>query len=108
MTIAVIKDALCTDVCEFADMDTANAFLQAGAWQGATAVIEPPEGYGIGDTYSDGVWQKREETAREEPTDRLTELEVENRQLTAKLTAASTQIEMLESCIIEIAQTVYA
>ena len=108
MTIAVIKDTVCIDICEFTDLDTANAFLKAGAWAGATAVIEPPEGYGIGDTYSDGVWQKCEEEAQEEPVDKLTELEAENKTLTAKLTAASNQIEMLESCIIEIAQTVYA
>lgn len=108
MTIAVIKDTVCTDICEFADLDTAKAFLNAGAWQGATAVVELSEGFGIGDTYTDGTWTKQEEPAEEAPVDKIAELEAENKTLTAKLTAASNQIEMLESCIIEIAQTVYA
>lgn len=107
MTIAVIKDTVCSDVCEFADLDTAKAFLNAGAWQGATAVIELTAGFGIGDTYTDGVWTKREETT-EESTDRLAELEAANKQLSAKLAAANNQLEMLESCVIELAQTVYA
>lgn len=113
MTIAVIKDGVCSDICEFYDLQTAQEFLNAGAWEGASNVVEKPAGYGIGDSYADGNWTAAadrivEEPAEEAPVDKIAELKAENKTLTAKLTAASNQIEMLESCIIEIAQTVYA
>lgn len=109
MTIAVITDTTCTNVCEFADLKTALSFFAANVWEGATQVVELPEGYGIGDTLTDGVWaHKAAESTTDEETDRITALEEENKSLTAKMSAASTQITMLEDCIIEMAQTVYA
>ena len=108
MTIAVITNTTCTDVCEFADLQTALSFFAANVWAGATEVVELPEGYGIGDTLTDGVWARKTVTAPTTDEDRIATLEAENKSLTAKMNAASTQITMLEDCIIEMAQTVYA
>lgn len=110
MTIAVITNTICTDVCEFADLKTALSFFAANVWTNATEVVELPEGYGIGDTLTDGVWTHKtvvEPTTDAEP-DRIAALEDENKSLTAKMNAANTQITMLEDCIIEMAQMVYA
>ena len=58
MNIAVIKDGVCVNVCVFQDLKTAQSFLKANVWQGASEVLEAPDGYGIGDSYADGVWTK--------------------------------------------------
>lgn len=117
MDIAVIKDNQCINVCLFNDLQTAQNFLAAGVWPGASEVLEAPEGYGIGDGYADGVWTKApSETPKPvEPmvptptlSERLAAAETKNKQLSAQLTAAGKQIEMLEGCVIELAQTVYA
>lgn len=114
MTIAVIKDGKCIHMCVFDDMVIARNFLSAGVWPGASDVLEAADGYGIGDSYADGVWTKApsEKPEPTEPTptlsERLAAAETKNKQLSAQLTAAGNQIEMLEGCVIELAQTVYA
>lgn len=117
MNIAVIKDGVCVNVCVFQDLKTAQSFLKANVWPGASEVLETPDGYGIGDSYADGAWTKAPserpepvEPVEPEPTlsERLTAAEKQNKLLTAQLTAAGNQIEMLEGCVIELAQTVYA
>jgi len=117
MNIAVIKDSMCINVCVFNDLETAYNFLKANVWPGASEVLEVPDGYGIGDSYVDGEWTKAPSEQPEivepvEPTptlgERLTAAEKQNKLLTAQLTAAGNQIEMLEGCVIELAQTVYA
>ena len=60
MNIAVLNNGLCTQIAVFDDIETAETFLNLGVWPGATHVIEMSEGYGIGDTYIDGVWKKGE------------------------------------------------
>lgn len=117
MNIAVIKDGKCINMCVFDDMVIARNFLSAGVWPGASDVLEAADGYGIGDSYADGVWTKAPSEVPEpiepmEPTptlsERLAAAETKNKQLSAQLTAAGNQIEMLEGCVIELAQTVYA
>lgn len=117
MNIAVIKDGACVNVCVFQDLKTAQSFLKANVWPGASEVLEAPDGYGIGDSYEDGEWTKAPSEQPEivepmEPTptlsERLAAAETKNKQLSAQLTAAGNQIEMLEGCVIELAQTVYA
>lgn len=111
MTIAVIKDGICIDVCLFEDLTIAKNFLAIGVWPGATAVLELPDGHGVGSSYDGEKWTKPEpETPNTEQTltERLAAAETKNKQLSAQLTAAGNQIEMLEGCVIELAQTVYA
>ena len=50
MNIAVIKDGVCVNVCVFQDLKTAQSFLKANVWPGASEVLEAPDGYGIGDS----------------------------------------------------------
>ena len=105
------------NVCVFQDLKTAQSFLKANVWSGASEVLEAPDGYGIGDSYANGAWTKAPSEQPEivelmEPTptlsERLAAAETKNKQLSAQLTAAGNQIEMLEGCVIELAQTVYA
>ena len=57
MNIAVITKKICTDVAAFADLQTAELFLEQGAWPEADTVTELPDGYGIGDGYDKGKWK---------------------------------------------------
>ncbi|MDR1101687.1 MAG: hypothetical protein LBL34_04975 [Clostridiales bacterium] len=57
MNIAVIKDNICVNTLAFDDLATAQSFLENGAIDG-DSVLELPEGYGIGDMYTEGEWAK--------------------------------------------------
>lgn len=64
MTIAIISNQVVVNVAVFNDLETAQSFLESGVWPEADAVLELPEGYGIGDTY-DGEWHNQ--TFKPEP-----------------------------------------
>lgn len=64
MTIAIISNHAVIDAAVFNDIETAQSFLASGVWPEADAVLELPEGYGIGDTY-DGEWHNQ--TFKPEP-----------------------------------------
>ena len=66
MNIAVIKDGVCIDAAVFDDIATAQEFLAAGVWD-ADGVVELPDGYGIGDSYSGGAWAKAPQPEPAEP-----------------------------------------
>ena len=117
MNIAVIKDGVCVNVCVFQDLKTAQSFLKANVWPGASEVLEAPDGYGIGDSYADGAWTKAPSEQPEpvepvEPTptlgERLTAAESKNKLLSAQVQAQSERVEFLEDCIAEMAMQVYA
>ena len=55
MTIAIISNHAVINAAIFDNIETAQSFLASGVWPEADAVLELPEGYGIGDTY-DGEW----------------------------------------------------
>lgn len=116
MNIAVIKDGVCVNVCVFQDLKTAQSFLKANVWPGASEVLEAPDGYGIGDSYADGAWTKAPSERPEpvepvEPTptlsERLTAAEKQNKLLSAQIKAQSERTEFLEDCIAEMATLVY-
>jgi hypothetical protein len=58
MNIAIMENETCIGAAVFEDINTAQVFLADGAWPGATAVLELPDGHGIGDSYINGVWTK--------------------------------------------------
>ena len=66
MTIATISNHAVIDAAVFNDIETAQSFLASGVWPEADAVLELPEGYGIGDTY-DGEWHHQTVTPEPEP-----------------------------------------
>lgn len=115
MNIAIINSSVCVDINVFDDMNTAQAFFEAGVWPDAEAIVELPDGYGIGDSYDaqTGEWTKApapEEPEEPEPTleERLEATEEENRQLKAQVKAQSQSLLMLEDCLVEMAGVVYA
>ena len=57
MNIAIIKDNLCVNIALFDSLATAHTFLAAGVYD-ADAVVELPDGYGIGDSYDGSAWTK--------------------------------------------------
>ena len=67
MTIAVIKDGVCINMYVFDDIVIARNFLAMNVWPGASEVLEAPDGYGIGDSYADGVWTKAPSEDVDEP-----------------------------------------
>ena len=67
MNIAIIKDNLCVNIALFDSLTTAQTFLTAGVWPDADAVVELPDGYGIGDMYDGTTWTKAPEPEPEEP-----------------------------------------
>lgn len=68
MNIAIIKDNLCINIALFDSLETAQSFLTAGVYD-ADAVVELPDGYGIGDSYDGSAWTKAPEPEPEpEPT----------------------------------------
>lgn len=66
MNIAIIKDNLCVNIALFDSLETAQSFLTAGVYD-ADAVVELPDGYGIGDSYDGSAWTKAPEPEPEEP-----------------------------------------
>ena len=66
MTIAILSNHTVINIAVFHDIETAQSFLASGVWPEADAVIELPEGYGIGDTY-DGEWHHQTVTPEPEP-----------------------------------------
>lgn len=58
MDIAVIRQTEIIDASLFNDLKTAQQFLSMGVWPDADDVQEMPKGYGIGDFYKDGEWEK--------------------------------------------------
>ena len=60
MNIAIIKDNLCVNIALFDSLETAQSFLTAGVYD-ADAVVELPDGYGIGDSYDGSAWTKAPE-----------------------------------------------
>lgn len=70
MNIAIIKDGTCINIALFNTLETAQSFLTAGVYD-ADAVVELPDGYGIGDSYDGSAWTKAPEPEPEpepEPT----------------------------------------
>jgi hypothetical protein len=61
MRIAIIKDTKCVNSAVFDDLETAEQFLEMGAFGEADEVAELPDGYAIGDTYESGEWSKKPE-----------------------------------------------
>lgn len=73
MNIAIIKDGTCINIALFDTLETAQSFLTAGVYD-ADAVVELPDGYGIGDSYDGSAWAKAPEPEPEpEPTATLEE-----------------------------------
>lgn len=114
MNIGIIKTGTVVNAALFNGFDDAQAFFEAGVWPDAEAIVELPDGYGIGDSYDaqTGVWIKAP-TPEPEPeqtslAERVATLENDNKILQSQLTAATNQLTIYEGCIIELAQTVYA
>ena len=55
--VAIIKNSVVMSTSVYKDLEEARQLLAAGAWD-ADDVCELPEGYGIGDIYKDGIWEK--------------------------------------------------
>lgn len=66
MNIAIIKDGTCINIALFDNLETAQSLLTAGVYD-ADAVVELPDGYGIGDMYDGATWTKAPEPEPEEP-----------------------------------------
>ena len=115
MNVAIIKGGTVVNAAVFDSFDDAQAFFYAGVWPDAEAIVELPDGYGIGDSYDaqTGEWTQApvpEEPEEPEPTleERLEATEEENRQLKAQVKAQSQSLLMLEDCLVEMAGVVYA
>ena len=82
MNIAILKNNEVVNVTLFSNIETAQYFLAGGVWTdiGADSVEELPDGFGIGDSYKNGVWEK---APAPEPPEPPTEPEtLTNEQLT--------------------------
>ena len=64
MVVAILSAQTVINAAIFDNIETAQSFLASGVWPEADAVLELPEGYGIGDTY-DGEWHNQ--TFKPEP-----------------------------------------
>lgn len=64
MVVAILSNHTVINAAIFDNIETAQSFLASGVWPEADAVLELPEGYGIGDTY-DGEWHNQ--TFKPEP-----------------------------------------
>lgn len=58
MNIAIISGGTVINTAVFEDLKTAEEFLTMRVWPGAEAVVELPDGYGIGDSYDGSAWTK--------------------------------------------------
>jgi len=58
MIIAVIKETAVINTAVFDDIETAQEFLHGGVFGGADDIQELPDGFGIGDFYIGGEWEK--------------------------------------------------
>ena len=67
MDIAILKDDLCINTAVFDDINTAYDFLHGDVWPDADNVEELPDGFGIGDSFIDGVWEKAPQPEPPEP-----------------------------------------
>lgn len=67
MNIAIISGGKVINTAVFEDLKTAEEFLAMRVWPEAEAVIELPDGYGIGDMYDGATWTKAPEPEPEEP-----------------------------------------
>ena len=61
MNIAVLKEGLVINSVVFDDVEKAEEFLNLGIWPEADAVMELPEGFGIGDSYINDEWINQEQ-----------------------------------------------
>ena len=61
MNIAIIANQTVINAAVFENIETAHTFLAAGVWPDADAVVELPDGYGIGDSYNGSAWVKAPE-----------------------------------------------
>lgn len=58
MNVGIIKEGVCINTALFGNMAAAQEFFSAGAFGGADGIAEVPDGYGIGDIYSGGIWER--------------------------------------------------
>lgn len=67
MNIAIISGSKVINTAVFEGLKTAEGFLAMNAWPQADAVVELPDGYGIGDMYDGTSWTKAPDPEPEEP-----------------------------------------
>ena len=60
MNIAIISENTVVNTAVFDDIETAQEFLGMDVWADikADSVVELEDGYGIGDSYDNGIWEK--------------------------------------------------
>lgn len=96
---AIIEKGVCTNVVE-----------STTPLDGISNTLVPT-GYGIGDTYSNGVWSKAKSTLpTPDPTTHqpnIGDLIDENKLLKAQLQAQTERSDFIEDCIAEMATVVY-
>lgn len=61
--IGIIKEGVCQNVTMFKNLTTAKEFFREGVFGDADEVTKLPKGYGMGDFYRDGTWEKAPEPA---------------------------------------------
>ena len=61
MNIAIISGGKVINTAVFEGLKAAEGFLAMHAWPWAEAVVELPDGYGIGDMYDGTSWAKAPE-----------------------------------------------
>lgn len=106
MKIGILRDGVCIDVCVFDSLGVARDFLSQGVWKGANQVLSIPGGFGIGDKYSNGKWERLNFPENPEPTP-ISLLQEENKLLKSQLQAQTERSDFIEDCIAEMAMMVY-
>lgn len=99
MNIAVVKEGTITNVI-VASMEVAQQFIDEGHLDGDT-VVELQPGFGIGDTYVDGLFVKAPFTAVAPPVN-------PDYQVAPGEATLYEQVKALEECMVEMAYIVYA
>ena len=114
MNIGIIKDGKCINAAVYGDIKTAQEHFALGVWPGASAVLELPDGYGIGDSYDGTAWTKAPAPEPEQPTtteptlgEQIKTLTDDNKLLTAQVKAATDRADFMEDVVAEMAATVY-